>query len=96
MGLKIIYTSEAKASLKAVYNFIRLEFGDKSANKFKAKAENIIELISSNPLMFKSTIISENIRVALIAKQCSLFYEVAQDHIGLLFFWDNRQDPLFN
>lgn len=45
--------------------------------------------------MFKATVIDVNVRIATITKQTSLFYEVKDDHIILLFFYDNRQDPIF-
>ena len=67
-----------------------------AANKFVAKSEKTIELIAVNPLMFKATVIDETVRVALITKQCSLFYHVSDTSIQLLYFWDNRQDPQFD
>lgn len=51
--------------------------------------------MSANPLMFKASAIDENVRIALITKQCSLFYRVTETAIHLLYFWDNRREPLF-
>lgn len=44
--------------------------------------------------MFKSTELNINVRVATLNKQCSLFYKVTETTIVLLFFWDNRQEPI--
>lgn len=95
MKLEIVYTPAAKTTLNSIYNFINGQFGSSSADKFVEKAERTIDLIAANPLMFKASAIDENVRVGLIAKQCSLFYRVTESSIHLLYFWDNRQEPQF-
>src|ERR1700748_625044 len=94
MSLSIYYTPRSKQTLSSVYNFIKNKFGLKSAEKFITKAEKTIELISVHPLMFKASSIDEHVRIALITKQTSLFYRVTNTSIHLLFFWDNRQEPI--
>ena len=42
----------------------------------------------------KETEFDPNIRIALIKKLSSVFYEVKPDKIEVLFFWDNRQEPI--
>jgi hypothetical protein len=46
--------------------------------------------------MYKALAIDENVRVGFITKQCSLIYRVTDTEIHLLYFWDNRQEPLFS
>ena len=58
-----------------------------------SKAEKVILLIAENPFMYKVTTIDKTVRIALISKQTSLFYQVKDESIDLLFFWDNRQEP---
>ncbi|RZJ86892.1 MAG: insulinase family protein [Chryseobacterium sp.] len=43
---------------------------------------------------FKQTDFDPNIRIGLIKKISSVFYEVKDDRIEILFFWDNRQEPM--
>jgi plasmid stabilization system protein ParE len=93
MSLQIFYTPHSKETLGAVYNFINLKFGRRSADEFVLKAEKTIQLIVQHPLMFKASTIDENVRIGLISKQTSLFYRVTDTSIHLLFFWDNRQEP---
>jgi len=93
MSLYVLYTPRAKETLGYVYHFINNKFGKRSADKFALKAEKTIELIADYPLMFKASTLDENIRIALISKQTSLFYRVTKTSIHLLFFWDNRQEP---
>jgi hypothetical protein len=44
--------------------------------------------------MFKASVIDINVRQGFITKQTSVIYEVHQTHILILYFWDNRQDPI--
>lgn len=94
MSLSVFYTPRAKETLQSVYSFISQKFGSKAANKFVVKAESTIALIAEQPFIFKASTIGPDIRVGLITRQCSLFYKVSANSIHLLFFWDNRQEPL--
>jgi plasmid stabilization system protein ParE len=96
MSLNLFYTPRAKETLVSVYNFIYNKFGARSADKFTAKAEKTIALIAQYPFMFKSTNIDEHVRIGFISKQTSLFYKVTDNSIQLLFFWDNRQEPIIS
>jgi plasmid stabilization system protein ParE len=95
-SLEIYYTPRAKETLALVYQFLLQNFGQKAVDKFALKAEKTIALIAVEPFMFKASVIDENVRVGLITKQCSLFYQVTENSIHLLFFWDNRQEPTFH
>ena len=94
MGLQIYYTQNARQTLNTTYNFIIDKFGIRTAEKFTIKAEKTIALIAEHPYMFKASVIDENVRIALISNQTSLFYRVTETSIDILFFWDNRQDPI--
>lgn len=93
MNLSVFYTPTAKDTLISVYDFIDEKFGRRSADKFLLKAEKTIIIITSNPFLFKASETDEKLRIALVTKQCSLFYLVRDSQIHLLFFWDNRQEP---
>jgi plasmid stabilization system protein ParE len=94
VSLPIFYTPRSRETLKSVYDFIHNKFGTKAADKFALKAEKTIDLIAEYPLMFKASTIDENVRVGFITRQTSLFYRVTNTSIHLLFFWDNRQEPV--
>ena len=94
MKLEVFHTPHARSTLTAVYNYIENNFGGKEAEKFINKAEKTIDLIASQPYIFKASEIAENIRIGLINKQCSFFYKILENRIDLLFFWDNRQKPI--
>ncbi|QXV66957.1 type II toxin-antitoxin system RelE/ParE family toxin [Mucilaginibacter sp. 21P] len=92
--MQILYTDTAKQTLLSTYDFIKNQFGEKSAKLFADKADKTIKLLAEYPLMFKASDLGPNVRVGMITKQCSLFYRVTETEIHLLFFWDNRQEPL--
>lgn len=94
MSLQVFYTPRSKETLTSVHDFIHDKFGLKSANQFVLKAEKIVSLIVDQPFMFKASTIDYNVRVGFISKQTSLFYRVTDTSIHLLFFWDNRQEPV--
>lgn len=96
MSLPLFWTEEAKETFEIVINFIHQIWGDKQVEKFIQKASKTLENISSQPYIFKSSAIQENVRKGLISKQTSVFYQIESDKIVILFFWDNRQKPIID
>jgi len=70
--------------------------GKKVALKFEQKTVRTLEIVSKKPFIFKAVDDSNpNLRKGLINKNCSFFYEISSSQLQVLFFWDNRQKPLF-
>ena len=95
MALKIIFSDEAAEMLMSIAGLIESKWSKKEAKKFLEKVHKILGLVSIQPYMFKASHFGENIRVGLITKQTSFYYEVDENEIIILFFWDNRQEPMF-
>lgn len=93
MTLAVAWTDEAKETFEHTVSQIETKWGVPSAKKFVTGAHKTINIIAIQPYMFKESP-AENIRQAFITKQTSMFYEVHTFHITILFFWDNRQEPL--
>jgi len=96
MSLKVIFTDDATDILLSIANFIENKWGLKQAEKFLKKTYKTLDLISDHPYMFKASSIKEDIRIGLISKQTSFFYKIEENEILILFFLDNRQEPMFN
>jgi plasmid stabilization system protein ParE len=94
VSLEVVFTPEARETLHSIIKFIQFRWGKKSADKFKITAIKTVKTISSQPYMFKASVIDINVRQGFITKQTSVIYEVHQTHILILYFWDNRQDPI--
>ena len=94
MSLDVRWTDEAEFTFDHIVSFILEHWGERSSEKFIAKTRNTLLNISRQPFLFPESDI-ENVRKALITRQSSVFYEIHSDYIMLVFFWDNRQDPIF-
>jgi plasmid stabilization system protein ParE len=96
MSLIITFTDDATETLLSVAYFIENKWSIKQADEFLDKTYKVLDLVAQQPYMFKASSIKNNVRIGLISKQTSFFYEIKENEIIILFFWDNRQEPLFN
>lgn len=94
MELSVFWTQEAKETFGNIVSYLEEEWGESVAKKFVQKTNRILINIAQQPFIFKPSSINEAIRIGLITRNCSIFYEVQEEQIRLLFFWDNRQEPL--
>lgn len=95
MSLPIDLSERAVETFDAICAQIKERFGEKYEQRFEKSTIKVLELVSQNPYLYQATKFDPNIRRALIDKISSVFYEVRQDRIKVLFFWDNRQEPMF-
>ena len=95
MSLPIDLSERAVETFDAICAQINERFGEKYEQRFEKSTIKVLELISQNPYLYQATKFDPNVRRALIDKISSVFYEVRQDRIKVLFFWDNRQEPTF-
>ncbi|HEY8929020.1 MAG TPA: type II toxin-antitoxin system RelE/ParE family toxin [Mucilaginibacter sp.] len=93
MSLAILWSDDAKDTFDIIVSFIESEWGESSSKKFVTHTNKILKLISDQPYMYKSSF-SIDVRQAFISPQTSLYYEIHQESIMILFFWDNRQEPI--
>ena len=96
MSLAIIFTDDAIDILISIVNFIEAGWGVKHGEKILTRTYKILDLISKDPYMYKASSIKEDIRIGIISRQTSFFYKIQENEIIILFFWDNRQQPIFN
>jgi hypothetical protein len=94
MSLAVFWTDDATDTFDSIVSLIESKWSSKEVADFVNHTNKIIALITHQPLMYKASI-NNNVRQAVITKQTSMFYEVYQDFVTILFFWDNRQEPIF-
>jgi len=90
----IVFSSTAIESFDAIKSQIEERFGSKTVLEFEERILKVLEVISLSPKVFQSIQQSPNIRKGFIHKNCSMFYEVKATQVEILFFWDNRQEPI--
>lgn len=95
MSLEVVFAPKATETLLSITSFVENRWGRKMADGLIEKTYKTISLISEQPFMFKASLIHKNIRHGLINRHLSFLYEVHPTYIAILYFWDNRQDPLF-
>ena len=91
---EVRWTEEAEFTFDHIVTFINNGWGIGPSAKFRQKTIRTLNVISSHPESFPEAGI-DNVRKAVITRQTTLFYEIFPEHIMLLYFWDNRQNPLF-
>lgn len=95
MSLNIQQTDTFEYTFKVLIEFIQSNWGEKVVDEFVGETEKVIRLIANFPYMYKSSVFDETVRVATINKLSSLFYEVTESHLILLYIVDSRQEPLW-
>ena len=93
MSYEIVLTPNANDTLQSIVSFIRLKWGDGSALKFVERTYRVLDTIAQQPYIFKAYQ-ETNIRKGFITKHTSVVYRILNDRIEVLFFWDNRQEPV--
>ncbi len=88
----IIWSPLARSSYFQTLEYLEGYWPLKTLKDFINRVEELIDLISSNPLLFPYS--KENdVHKCVVVKQVTLFYRVKPTSVELLVFWDNRQKP---
>lgn len=92
--MKVIWTSEAEGTFDEIMDYLEKEFSQKQMDTFYFECHDVVDLIKSNPYLYKSAD-KINVHKAVIHKYTTLYFEVNTniDSIILLSFFDTRQDP---
>jgi len=94
MNLSVRFSIRAGETYDAVIAQLNARWGEKFVNRFEQKVARAIGLISTSPTLYPLADFGIEVRRCVLHKNCSMFYRVHQAHITVLYFWDNRQDPI--
>lgn len=92
MAKKIVWSKLASKKFEAVINYLRQEWTEKEVDKFIDATFETLENISETPRMYRQTS-KADIHGPLITPHNLVIYEIHSDFIGLITFWDTRQNP---
>ncbi|MBD1363363.1 type II toxin-antitoxin system RelE/ParE family toxin [Mucilaginibacter sp. ZT4R22] len=90
----IEWSDDAKETFDVIVLIIENKWSTRQAGVFIKRVRRVLQMIAMHPEMYKASI-SADVRQAVISKQTSMFYKVEERSIIVLYFWDNRQEPLF-
>lgn len=94
MNYKIGFTPEAEDTYVSIMLQLQIQWGAKFVELLEDKIRKSISNISKNPFMYPPAGDNANIRKCVLHKNCSMIYSVRIDHVDVVCFWDNRQEPL--
>ncbi|MCF6365238.1 MAG: type II toxin-antitoxin system RelE/ParE family toxin [Bacteroidales bacterium] len=89
----IIWSLRANSELKEILKFyIQRNGNTKCSLKLLKRIENILNILSTNESIGRLTA-DKKTRV-IVLKVFLIFYEIKENRIEILSFWDNRQDEI--
>ena len=89
----VVWAEEAKTSFQQNVNYLQENWDENVIEHFLDAVEHTTQLIESNPKLFPFYKKRKGVRKALVVKQVALFYRIKANHIELLLFWNNYQNP---
>lgn len=95
MSPSVTWSPTARITYYQILEYLDEKWTIKELKAFINRTEEVINHICNNPLLYPYSKES-NIHKCVIVKQVILFYKIKDKDIGLLMFWDTRQDPAKN
>ena len=93
MALELFWSKQADKSFDSIITWLQNNWGEHSASLFVKKVYEFLEIISELPEIGSLENTDLNIRGFVIVKQITIFYQVRNEMIIILNFYDNRQRP---
>ena len=95
MSFSARFAPEAEETYNALVDQLRVRWGNEFVIKFEQKVSKTIQLITANPLIYAIAKENAEARKCVLHKNCSMYYIIDRDYIEIVYFWDNRQDPIY-
>ena len=95
MIAEVVYTETYKFTLITLINNVESAYGTSSTEYLLHWIDRMVKQIVLDPWLFQAIPVDDRFRRAVISRQSSLVYEVAETRIILLYIFDNRQDPVW-
>lgn len=92
MDYEIVWLPDAEERFDAIIQYLKQQWSDKEVKDFVDYTNHVIQLIQSNPTLFKKST-KRGIREVLISSHNLLLYRIVGNEIQLITFFDNRRNP---
>jgi len=93
MALEIYWSKRAAKRFDSILDYLEDEWGGFPVSLFVKKVYDFLDILSSYPEIGTIENKELNIRGFVIVRQLTIFYQIRDDKIVLLNFYDNRQKP---
>ncbi len=92
MDCKVFWTDEAIKNLGEILDYLIQNWSQKEVLQFKMKLARQIDVIMKFPQMFPVSEYNPKLRKAVLSKQTTLFYQVKENVIYLVYLFVNHKD----
>jgi len=89
---KILWTDEAINNLESVLDYLAHKWTQREIDNFKKRLSKQICLIEQNPRLFPISQYNRRLHKAVLSKETTVFYEVSDQIIYLVYLFNNMQD----
>lgn len=95
MVKEITWTITASKTYWQIIDYLSVEFGDAVVSDFATRVHSKIDLIASNPYIFRKSFLKKNVFITVIHKRVTLVYRYRPvlKKIELLVFRNTRRNP---
>lgn len=93
MALEIFWSKKADQKFDSIIDYLEKEWGEHTTSLFVKKVYDFLDLLSEFPEIGTLEKKSINVRGFVIVKQITIFYQIRDEKIIILNFYDNRQKP---
>ena len=91
---ELVFSKKANQTFDLTQKQILNKWGEISVKKFDKRVFEVLQLLAESPLIYKAVEDYPTVRKAAIHRNCALYYKVSKNRVIILFFWDNRQEPI--
>ena len=92
---EVVFSKKANETFDLIQQQLLERWGVTTVIKFEQRTMSVIATITNSPFIYQAIGNNPEVRKAVIHGNCSIFYRISGHKIAILFFWDNRQDPIF-
>lgn len=89
--MKIVWTKTSELTLDEIIEYIKNKFGNLVAEKYYFDVLKTVEDIGMEPELFPIYQDKAEVRKAVINKKTILYYQIKEEKINLLAFYDVRR-----
>jgi plasmid stabilization system protein ParE len=90
--MRIIWSDEAIKDFEQNLDYLFANWNERVANDFVIETEQTLKIILTMPNAFRKNVV-ENVHLATITKHITLIYQISNDSIELINFFNNFQKP---
>ena len=93
MAKSIRSTPKADQNIKNINQYLREKWGNKVANTFLDRLEDVLNKISETPEIYPSIAVELAIKKCVVTKHNTLYFREEKDFIYIIAIFDTRQNP---